>query len=397
MAQEQPIRFGIVGLGTAGTAMLPSIARDDNFTLVAAADLDDSVLAKLREDFPGTRTYTDLEAMALDAELDAVFIATPTQHHTGHVLSFINAGKHVVTEKPIATNLEDADRMIEAAESAGTVLMVGHSFGYEGPIKAMREVVRSGELGELRMMHNWYYTDWMYRPRNPEELDTSLGGGVTFRQGSHQFDIIRYVAGGLLRSVRARTGRYDPARGAEGAHTVFLEFEDGVAATAVYNGYDHFRSAELGFNVGENGKPTNLSTYGGARKTLRGTASDAEMGMKREFRYGGPRNRGIGAEPFENAPFYGITLISFEHGDVRQSPEGLLVYGEDEVREIAVSKEISGRDYILRELHAAVRENKRPLHSGRWGKANLEVALAALQSSNERREILLQHQVPTTD
>lgn len=391
--ENEVIQFGIVGLGTAGIAMLPSVTKNEHFRLAGVADLDESVLHKVSQDFPGISVYTDAEALMADTDIQAVFIATPTQHHTRHVLNAIENGKHVVTEKPVATSLKDADHMIEAAESSGVVFMVGHSFGYEAPIKAMREIVISGELGALQMIHNLYYTDWMYRPRNPEELDTSLGGGVTFRQGSHQFDIIRYVGGGLLRSVRASVKRLDPARGAEGAHAVFLEFDSGVVGTAIYNGYDHFRSAELGFNVGENGKPTDISRYGASRKALQSAPIGAEEEMKKGFRYGGSRSRSFTGENFESAPFYGITIISCDRGDIRQSPNGLLIYGEDDIREIIVPKDVSGRDNILTELYESITTRTAPLHSGRWGKANLEVSLAALDSSRLRCEILLEHQV----
>ena len=389
----QVLRFGIAGLGTAGSALIPSIVKNPSFALGAAADLDSESLERLKADFPDAEIFQSVEATASSDAVDVLFIATPTQHHTSHVLAGLNAGKHVVTEKPIATNLEDADRMIEAADKAGVVLMVGHSFGYETPIQEMRRIVAGGELGPLTMMHNWYYTDWLYRPRNPEELDTSLGGGVTFRQGSHQFDIMRFIGGGLVRSVRAVTGRWDASRPTEGAHTVFLEFENGVAATAVYSGYDRFHSAELTFPVAENGRNLDLSSYGAARKALtQALANGSEADLKRGARYGSSRSRGVSTDPAPNHPFYGVTIVSCERGDIRQSPDGLLVYGPNEKREVQFPKGVTGRDNILTELHDAVTNNKTPLHDGRWGKANLEVCLAALQSARERREITLSHQ-----
>jgi phthalate 4,5-cis-dihydrodiol dehydrogenase len=390
------IRFGVVGLGTAGTAIVPSVVKNASFTMAAAADLDDETLGRFKEDFPDAELFNSAEAMAASPNVDAMFIATPTQFHTEHVLAALNKGKHVVTEKPIAIVLADADKMISAAEKNGVVLMVGHSFGYETPIRAIRDLVKSGELGPLKMIHNWYFTDWMYRPRNAEELDTTLGGGVTFRQGSHQFDLIRLIAGGLVRSVRASTGRWDPTRPSEGAHTVFLEFEDGVAATAVYAGYDRLFTAELVSGVGEGGQDMDLSNYGAARKAIGSFTPESEAEAKRSMRYGGSRNR-RGSGPPPHQPFYGVTLVSCEKGDIRQSPDGLLVYGPDEKREITLVKDDTGRDAILRELYGAVVEGKTPVHSGRWGQANLEVCLAVLESSRERKEIMLSHQEPVRD
>ncbi len=377
--------------------MVPAVVKNPAFEMAAAADLDAETLGRFKADFPQARTFQNVEAMAASDAVDAVFIATPTQLHNKHVLAAIAGGKHVVTEKPIATALEDADLMIEAADEAGVIFMVGHSFGYETPIREMRRIVQGGDLGPLKMLHNWYFTDWMYRPRNPEELDTALGGGVTFRQGSHQFDIIRLIGGGLVRSVRAVTGRWDPARPSEGAHTVFLEFEDGVVATAVYNGYDRFHSAELAFGIGENGRNVDLANYGAARKALSQRTPEAEAAMKRDVRYGGARARGFSTQPPPYQPFYGLTLVSCELGDIRQSPEGLFVYGQDEKREVSLPKGTTGRDNILAELHDSIANGKAPLHDGRWGKANLEVCLAALQSSRERKEVYLSHQKAVED
>jgi phthalate 4,5-cis-dihydrodiol dehydrogenase len=394
MADAKPLRFAIAGLGSAGSAMIQPTLNNPAFVLAAVADRDAALLAQFKRDLPDVATFDNVEAMAASDGVDIVFVATPTHLHTTHVLAAIRNVKHVVTEKPMATSFADALAMIEAADKAGVVFMVGHSFSYETPIREMRRLVRSGTLGPLRMLHNWYYTDWIYRPRNAEEMESKLGGGVVFRQGSHQFDVLRLIGGGLVRSVRAMTGRWDSSRPADGAHTVFLEFEDGVAATAVYSGYDHFRTAELGFAIGERGRGVvDLSDYGAARKEL--SAGADETSLKRRLRYGGSARAGAPAPTGQ--PFYGLTLVSCERGDIRQSPGGLLVYGPDKKEDRPLPKGLSGRDHILRELQAAIAEGKPPLHDGRWGLANLEVCLAVLRSAQERKEIYLSHQKAVND
>jgi phthalate 4,5-cis-dihydrodiol dehydrogenase len=395
-ADPGPIRFAIAGLGTAGVALIGPVLRNPDFDLAAVADTDGEVLASFSRDFPDMETFTSVEQMAESDAADVIFVSTPTHLHTDHVLAAIRGGKHVVSEKPIATNLDDAGQMIAAADEAGVVFMVGHSFGYETPIKEIRRIVKGGELGALKMLHNWYYKDWMYRPRTPEELDTGLGGGVTFRQGSHQVDIIRLIGGGLVRSVRAMTGQWDTSRPTEGAHAAFLEFEDGVAATAVFSGYDRFRSAELGFAVGENGRDVDLTAYASARKALEGAGGE-DSRLKGDMRYGGSRNRGVAPKIAPNHPFYGLTVVSCAHGDIRQSPDGLLIYGDHERREVPIVKGTSGRDNILTELRSAILEGTPPLHDGHWGRANLEVCLAILQSARKRKEIYLSHQRAVND
>lgn len=390
------IRFAIAGLGSAGIALIGPVMRNPVFRLAAVADSSPEVCARFSADFPETMVFSSVDALVDNDAADVVFIATPTHLHTDHVAAVIRGGKHVISEKPIATNLDDAHSMIEAAEKAGVIFMVGHSFGYETPIREIRRIVRSGVLGDLRMLHNWYYTDWIYRPRVREELDTVLGGGVTFRQGSHQVDIIRMIGGGRVRSVRAMTGDWDPARPAIGAHTIFLDFEEGVAATAVYSGYDRFRSAELGFAISEGGLPITLADYAASRRDL-ARAKGNEPSLKQGRRYGGENNRLARQSSPPHQPFYGLTLVSCERGDIRQSPNGLLIYAEEEKRELVLPRGNNGRDRILVEFQEALATGRPPLHCGRWGLANLEVCLAAIRSAAERREIPLSHQKAVED
>ena len=228
------LRVGIAGAGAAGQAFIPALQAHPGFEWVALAEPVDA----LRERMQRTHRvagYATLEAMLAGAALDAVLLATPTPLHAAQACAAAAAGVHVLVEKPMATALADARAMVQAARQAGVVLLVGHSHSYDAPIAAMRALVDSGELGRVRMVHSWCYTDWIYRPRRADELDAAQGGGVTFRQGAHQFDIIRLLCGGRARSLRAKTFDWDPGRRAIGAHTVFIDFEDGAAATASAN------------------------------------------------------------------------------------------------------------------------------------------------------------------
>jgi phthalate 4,5-cis-dihydrodiol dehydrogenase len=397
-AQDMPtLRVAIAGLGTAGCMMLPAVLKHPHLQLTAAADIDAEPLEHFQRDFQ-VEIHRHVADLCRSPHVDAIYLATPTHLHTEHALTAMQEGKHVVLEKPMALTLDDAEVMIQTAERYGVQLVVGHSHSFERPIRAMREIVRSGELGRLRMLHNWYFTDWMYRPRHAGELDTRLGGGVTFRQGSHQFDIIRMIGGGLVRSVRAMTGVWDAQRPTEGSHVVYLEFEDGTPATAVYSGYDRFHTSELTFGVGEQGQLADLSTYGRSRQALRALPGvEAEVSLKRaSAQYGSRRSRqAAGATP--HPPFYGITLVSCEYGDLRQSADGLTIYGKHDKRSLPLATDETGRDAVVRELYEAVVHQRPPVHSGRWGKANLEVCLAVLESAQRRQEMLLSHQIAPQD
>lgn len=373
--------------------MVPALQRHPNVRLTAVSTRNEERGRKFAQDFP-VEVYRTIEELCEGDEVDAVYLATPTQLHKEHAITAAEHGKHVIVEKPMAVTLEEAGEMIEAAERNGVKMVVGPSQSFEPPIREMRGIVEGGSLGRVRMIHNWYFNDWMYRPRTPDELDTEQGGGVTYRQGAHQFDVIRMIGGGLVRSVRAMTGRWDEGRPTEGAHAVFLEFEDGTAATAVYNGYDHFHTTEITFGIGEGGPLVTSDVYGRSRKTIKEAGGfDAEVALKDAAGYGGDRAKNY-AEAEPHLPFFGLTVVSCERGDIRQSPGGLLVYGEDEKYEVSLPKEVTGRDALISELYEAVVDDETPLHDGRWGRANIEVCMAALESSRERKEIYLSHQVP---
>jgi phthalate 4,5-cis-dihydrodiol dehydrogenase len=376
-------RIGILGMGAAGWAFLPAIRNSPDFELAAVAEPDAEVRATVKAE-AGAAVFPDLDSMLRGAALDAVYVATPTELHPEHVAQTCAAGKHVLTEKPMAIRVEDAQAMIEAAARAGVVLQVGHSHSYDLPIARMREIVVSGALGRARMIHTWNFTDWMARPRRPAEYDIAQGGGVTYRQGAHQIDILRLIGGGLAKSVRAATFDWDERRGSIGAHAIYLTFADGVVATAVYNGFGFLPGAELTSRVGE---------WGLLEQP--GPPAQSKPALSLEDQLAAKRRRARNAIPAEapHQPHFGLTIVSCERGDIRQSPDGLLVYTAGGCEEIALPKDKSPRDLVLAEFAQAI-AGKPTTHSGRWGLANLEVCTAAIESSRSGREIELKHQVP---
>src|SRR5207237_3155772 len=108
----------------------------------------------------------------------------------------------------------------------------------DAPIRRTRELIASGKYGRLRMITALNFTDFLYRPRRPEELDTARGGGAVYNQAAHHVDIVRLLGGGRLKSVRAQTGAWDPARPTEGGYSARLKFVDGACATISTSGMD---------------------------------------------------------------------------------------------------------------------------------------------------------------
>lgn len=393
MTNGPTLRLGIIGLGRAATGTIPSVEKHPNMEVAAVADIRPEIVERFKAD-RAVEGFGSVEALCDSPNVDAVYIATPTNLHTEHVIAAAERGKHVMVEKPMAITLDDAQRMIDATSRNNVQLQVGHSQSFEPPMRRIRQLVQGGELGALRMMHNWYYNDWIYRPRLPDELNTAMGGGVVFRQGAHQFDIMRLIAGGIVRTVRATTGRWDPDRPTEGSHVVYLEFEGGVVATAVYCAYDRFHSTEL-TGINEGGQEAGSPEYAQARLKLRNAGAGGEEALKQENRYGGERARSQPATRHQS--FFGLSIISLDKADIRQSPDGLLVYGEDSRWEEPLQPGVVGRDLMVDEFYRAVRSGNPPHNDGHWARASLEVTLAVLQSSREHGDVHPVHQVPTRD
>jgi phthalate 4,5-cis-dihydrodiol dehydrogenase len=357
--------------------------------LAAGADIRPDALQAFEARYRG-RAFPDVEAMCASGEVDAVWVATPNACHADHTVIAAEHRKHIIVEKPMAVTLDEADRMIEAAKRNNVKLVQGHSKIYSPAIRKIREIVSSGRLGPVIQISTWNFNDWLQRPRLASEVDTRIGGGVCFRQGPHQVDIVRYLGGGLVRSVRAVTGRADENFATEGDYTALLEFEDGGRATLVFNGYGFFDIAELTWGIGEGGKRIREPDRSGQRSRLVGPVDQST-------KYGNPRTTEEQAvRERSDQSFFGLTVVACQRGVIRQSPGGVYVYAEGGREEIPCAAD-EGRSAELRELHQAVVQDRPAFPDGRWGKATLEVCIAMLQSSKERREVALMHQIPPVD
>ena len=391
------LRLGIAGLGMAAARILPEIAPLPFVRLTGAADVRGHALERFAREFDA-RVYGSVEELCDSDAVDAVYVATPHEHHAEHSIAAMERGKHVIVEKPMALSLDEAEAMNAAADRYGVKLMSGHTHSFDPPVRKMAEVVAGGQLGKLLMISTAYYKDHMYRPFS--DHDIRMSRGVVLNQGPHQFDIVRLIGGGLVRSVRATAGVGDPRRPGEGHYACHLEFEDGVPASLVYSGYAYFDTAELVWGVGEGGLAKDPERHPKARAFFRGLGEGAERGEGLErkleaWRYGGAGG-GPGAETEagpRHQPFFGLTVVTCEKGEMRQSRDGLYIYDDHGRREIPVEPRVRGREAELREFHDAILHDRQPFHDGRWGEATLEVCLGVLESAKERREVYMSHQV----
>lgn len=392
---EPPLRLGVIGLGRAFMLMRPTLANHPRVRLVAACDPRPEARERFATEFGG-RSYSCVEDLCADVGLDAVYIASPHQFHVAHVVCAAAHGRHALVEKPMALTLDDCATMTAAARRAGVHLIVGHSHSFDSPVLRARALIASGVYGQVRMITALNYTDFLYRPRRPEELDTAQGGGVVFSQAAHQVDIVRLLGGGLVRSVRAATANWDPERPTEGAYTAFLSFADGACASLTYSGYGHFDTDEFCGWVGELGQPRDPKRYGEARAGLRRvTTPEEEAALKNARAYGAddfsvPQGH---SNEMRHHNHFGLVIASCEKADLRPTTDGVLVYADEARSFEALPPPAVPRFEVIDELYDAVMLGRTPLHDGEWGMATLEVCLAILSSAKEGREIALRHQV----
>ena len=397
-AQPPPLRLGIAGLGVASTLFLPGVEAYPHARIVAAADLR----ASARDAFVaryGGRAHAGVEELCADPDVDVVWIATPNQHHCAHAILAAEHRKHVICTKPMALTVEECEHMCEAAERNGVQLLCGQTWSMSPDVQAMVRVVRSGELGRVIAINTWLYTDWLLKPRVAEEIDESLGGGVVYRHAPHLIDTVRLLGGGDVRSVRATAGRWMAERPCPGNFSAFLEFADGTPATIVYNGYGYFDTSELTWGIGN--RMYSEAERVVVRRALRSGTVDHEA-AKEGMRFGAGASDATSTGSAREAAaavgtrahigWFGITVASCERGDVRQSPNGIYVYGDDGRREIPVHGGRGTGMLEMQEMWECLTSGTPIAHDGRWALATLEVGAAIVQSGRERREIALTHQ-----
>ncbi len=400
------LNLGFIGLGQAVGRIFMHYSDFGGipFRITAAAEPRDHARTRFAAEL-GAETYRSAEELCASPNVDVVYIATPPELHRAHVELAAGHGKHIIVEKPMALTLDDCAAMIAACERNGVKMVAGHTHSFDAPILKMHEVVGSGELGKLVMINTWNFNEFNERPWPTAELIATCG--PLLNQGPHQVDVVRQIGGGMVKSVRA-TMIHDALRGCEGGYVCHLEFEDGVPASLVYDARGFFDIAELFWWGGEGGVPRLPETAQRLRANMRALKSkgsaEAERILeqqKEQGRFGAlhidpemKKLRGYHSDKeVEHQPFFGLTVVSCEHGAIRQSLHGLRLYDNDGVREVPVERKSGGRAAELQSLYDGVVHDKPIFHDGRWGMATLEVCLGMLDSAKQGAQVEMTRQV----
>lgn len=191
---------GLIGYGAIARAHAESIAATPSLSLAGVCDLSDERRQLAAREW-SVRTHARAEAMLDDPEVGLVVVGTPPSVHFDSVMAALRAGKHVVCEKPFAIRVEEVDRMIDAAAASGRVLTVYQSRRWDADYLALREVVRSGRIGDAFYMES--FIGGYDHPCDFWHSDEAISGGMIYDWGSHYFDWILQLMPDRVRSISA--------------------------------------------------------------------------------------------------------------------------------------------------------------------------------------------------
>jgi len=403
MVTQRKLGIAMLGIGVGGTEMLPAFEQMETLDLVAGADMNPLTRERFTARYEA-QAYDSVETLCEDKNVEAIWISTPNKFHAPHAIYAMEHGKNVIVEKPMALDLEQAQAMIDTSKRTGQILIAGHTRSFIPPFRKMYNIIQSGDLGAVRSINFWAYTDWLLRPRVAEELDMAQGGGLVMRQGPHQIDTVRLLGGGMIKNVRGVVGQWMPERPIPGYYSATFEFENGAFSNIVHDSHGYFMGGLLvpwGTNEQRYDEAERIKVRNGMMSGSRDEEKD-----KQDIRIGGDReveifqregvNRDPGGEPWIPAE-PGFIVVSCERGNITRTSYGIMVWDNNGHHEIELKPPTGwamNRRAELQELYDAVVNGHPVYHTGEWGMATLEATLAITESSNTGKLVELKHQVP---
>ncbi len=223
-------QFGLVGCGRVAPRHAESLALLPNARLAAVADIIPGRAENLGKKY-GADCYTDYRHLLDRSDIEIVNICTPSGMHAAMAIEAMQAGKHVLVEKPMALSLVDADRMIQTAKSTGRTLAVVLQNRYNPPMQQLRQVVDSGQLGKILLGNA---TVRWYRPQEYYEDGWhgtwAMDGGALMNQSIHHIDALQWFMGEVA-SVFSYTGTLGHKMEAEDVGVAVLRFKSGALGT----------------------------------------------------------------------------------------------------------------------------------------------------------------------
>ena len=217
---QTEVRLGIVGAGYWGKNLIRNASQCPAIKLVAVCDSDTTRRTSVLNAYPGVEGLDSIDKLLDRENIDAIAIATPVDTHATLTIAALNANKHVLVEKPLASSVADGEAMVATAKAMNRVLMVDHTFLYSPPIHKIKELVDSGELGEV------YFVDSVRINLGLFQHDVN----VVWDLAPHDLSIVDFLLQRPAKSVAAFGSSHADQNGLEDVAYLNLDFGDGLVA-----------------------------------------------------------------------------------------------------------------------------------------------------------------------
>jgi len=233
------IGIGVIGYGKQGASHARNVGKHDGFRLVAVCDPTEASRDQAQADHPDVRVYDDVEKILGDADVDLVIIVTPTTAHAPLSIKSMESGKHVVCEKPMCMNFQEAVRIRDVSRATQRYFCVYQNRRGDDYYTKAKAAVDQGKIGRLRdfkiIRNRWGVGAMVWgsdRFRPQWRSERAFGGGMLYDWGGHWIDQALLLHGGAVKSVYAQlfVGHLVEGQDAEDGFRVLLGFEDGAAA-----------------------------------------------------------------------------------------------------------------------------------------------------------------------
>jgi predicted dehydrogenase len=226
-AARNPVGLAVLGAGLIGKRHVEHILDEDCAELTAVVDPAPDAEAFAAQ--KSARWYPNLAAMFRERRPEGIIVATPNQMHVAHGLECVAAGIPVLVEKPIADDVVEATRLVEAAEEAGVPLLVGHHRRHNPVIQEAKKAIEAGRLGQIASVHG---SCWFYKPDDYFDIPwrRQKGAGPVFTNLIHDVDLLRYLCGEVV-SVQAFESNALRGNEVEETAVILLKFANGALGT----------------------------------------------------------------------------------------------------------------------------------------------------------------------
>ena len=246
-----PLRIALIGCGSFQNAHALRVKENPDAEIVALYDVSNEQADKLinnslKDQDPSPTFFADIDTMYKDAELDAVFIATPHTTHFEHCMRALEVGCHVYVEKPMVTNADHAHELAEKVQQSERILVIGYNTPCMPECEYLREQIRQKTFGRLELVVGHLSQDWVRATKGTWRQQPELsGGGQAYDSGAHIFNTLVWCVESNVREVFAFVDHLDTP--VDVNSSINIRFENGVLASVVIGGNCPTSAGHLAF------------------------------------------------------------------------------------------------------------------------------------------------------